>query len=759
MGYPFLLKSLQRLILLIGLCQAYTSESNQEKAVRDLLIRLIPDVYSSFEITVDPTIFNDDQISFKILKTSENSTVKITGNSGVAAAWGVHHYLRNFCNCHISWDGDQLKLPEILPNASVELRSADRYRYYQNVCTFGYSSAWWNWSRWEREIDWMALQGINLPLAFIGQEAIFKRVFNNLGLSDAELEEFFVGPAFLPWGRMGNIRGWGGPLSDSWHIRTVKLQHKILNRMRSFGMKPVLPAFAGFVPRNISRIYPDHEVAKAERWNNFDDKYCCPSLLHPEDPLFAQIGERFISEMTKEWGTDHFYNCDMFNEIRPVNDTPEYIRSVGQSVFTGMKLADSKAIWVMQGWLFTDRGFWTEERAKALLTSVPSGKMIVLDLNSDGSPFYKKFDSYYGQPFIWNTLHNFGGTSGMYGYLDSIGMGIIEARSYKNSTLVGTGLTMEGINQNYIVYDFTLDMGVRDSVTDVNHWVKNYATQRYGEYNEFTDRAWLLLKRSLYTGLAGRDATLIRRPSMDAFSPIFYNVEDVILAWDNLYEVSNKFKGIKPFMHDLVDVSRQVLQDMFSLQYLFVVHSYKQRKMHDLRTSSKTLLKILYDMDTILNTNQQFMLGPWIESAKAAAPLEEKSQFEYNARNQITLWGPRGEIVDYAAKQWGGLVMDYYIPRWTLFVDTLRECLINNSTFDKDKFRQKVFTNVEQPFTFSKKIYPVEPIGSTLHALEQIYETWRPFYTSNVAIYRKLTKKLKEKRMQRKKKNGKRNQL
>ncbi|XP_065562833.1 alpha-N-acetylglucosaminidase-like isoform X6 [Artemia franciscana] len=679
MGYPFLLKSLQRLILLIGLCQAYTSESNQEKAVRDLLIRLIPDVYSSFEITVDPTIFNDDQISFKILKTSENSTVKITGNSGVAAAWGVHHYLRNFCNCHISWDGDQLKLPEILPNASVELRSADRYRYYQNVCTFGYSSAWWNWSRWEREIDWMALQGINLPLAFIGQEAIFKRVFNNLGLSDAELEEFFVGPAFLPWGRMGNIRGWGGPLSDSWHIRTVKLQHKILNRMRSFGMKPVLPAFAGFVPRNISRIYPDHEVAKAERWNNFDDKYCCPSLLHPEDPLFAQIGERFISEMTKEWGTDHFYNCDMFNEIRPVNDTPEYIRSVGQSVFTGMKLADSKAIWVMQGWLFTDRGFWTEERAKALLTSVPSGKMIVLDLNSDGSPFYKKFDSYYGQPFIWNTLHNFGGTSGMYGYLDSIGM-------------------------------------------------------RYGEYNEFTDRAWLLLK-------------------------IFYNVEDVILAWDNLYEVSNKFKGIKPFMHDLVDVSRQVLQDMFSLQYLFVVHSYKQRKMHDLRTSSKTLLKILYDMDTILNTNQQFMLGPWIESAKAAAPLEEKSQFEYNARNQITLWGPRGEIVDYAAKQWGGLVMDYYIPRWTLFVDTLRECLINNSTFDKDKFRQKVFTNVEQPFTFSKKIYPVEPIGSTLHALEQIYETWRPFYTSNVAIYRKLTKKLKEKRMQRKKKNGKRNQL
>ncbi|KAK2702677.1 hypothetical protein QYM36_018718 [Artemia franciscana] len=148
-------------------------------------------------------------------------------------------------------------------------------------------------------------------------------------------------------------------------------------------------------------------------------------------------------------------------------------------------------------------------------------------------------------------------------------------------------------------------------------------------------------------------------------------------------------------------------------------------------------------MDTILNSNQQFMLGPWIESAKAVAPLEEKSQFEYNARNQITLWGPREEIVDYTAKEWGGLVMDYYIPRWTLFVDTSRECLIKNSTFDKEKFRQKVFTNVEQPFTFSKKTYLVEPIGSRLLALKQIYETWCLFYTSNVAIYRKLIKKLK----------------
>ena len=32
-----------------------------------------------------------------------------------------------------------------------------------------YSMAYWDWDRWEAEIDWMALQGINLPLAFTGK--------------------------------------------------------------------------------------------------------------------------------------------------------------------------------------------------------------------------------------------------------------------------------------------------------------------------------------------------------------------------------------------------------------------------------------------------------------------------------------------------------------------------------------------------------------------------------------------------------------
>lgn len=74
-----------------------------------------------------------------------------------------------------------------------------RFRYYQNVCTPGYSSTWWKWPQWEKNIDWMALNGINLALAFTAQEAIWNKVYAAMNLTQQEIDQHFGGPAFLPW--------------------------------------------------------------------------------------------------------------------------------------------------------------------------------------------------------------------------------------------------------------------------------------------------------------------------------------------------------------------------------------------------------------------------------------------------------------------------------------------------------------------------------------------------------------------------------
>lgn len=52
------------------------------------------------------------------------------------------------------------------------------------------------------------------------------QVYLALGLTQSEINKYFTGPAFLAWGRMGNLHTWGGPLSRFWHLKQVYLQVK-----------------------------------------------------------------------------------------------------------------------------------------------------------------------------------------------------------------------------------------------------------------------------------------------------------------------------------------------------------------------------------------------------------------------------------------------------------------------------------------------------------------------------------------------------
>jgi len=60
----------------------------------------------------------------------------------------------------------------------------------------------------------------------------------SFNVTDRDLDNFFGGPAFLAWARMGNLHGWGGPLSQNWLDQQLALQKKILSRMIELGMVP-----------------------------------------------------------------------------------------------------------------------------------------------------------------------------------------------------------------------------------------------------------------------------------------------------------------------------------------------------------------------------------------------------------------------------------------------------------------------------------------------------------------------------------------
>ncbi len=249
----------------------------------------------------------------------------------------------------------------------------------------------------------MALRGINLPLTFNGQEAIFRKIFTeHFNLTRAQVEDYFSGPAFLAWNRMGNIQSWSGPLTEHWHSQQEALQKLILGRARAFGMYPVTPGFAGHVPRALAVLLPKAKIDRLTDWNNFGLNYSHTYFLQPEDAHFAKINKLFIQEYIKVYGSDHFYNIDMFNEETPSHSDPEYLHKCGKGVYESILEADPSGVWVMQGWLFVDNsGFWKQPQVKAMVQSVPIGKMLILDLFSEIRPVYSQFEGYYGQPFIW----------------------------------------------------------------------------------------------------------------------------------------------------------------------------------------------------------------------------------------------------------------------------------------------------------------------------------------------------------------------
>lgn len=119
------------------------------------------------------------------------------------------------------------------------------------------------------QIDWMALHGIDMPLAMEGQEAIWQTLWREFDVGDAALAEYFSGPAFTPWQRMGNIEGYRAPLPQQWIDSKRVLQTQILTRMRELGMQPVLPAFAGYVPKAFAQAHPNARIYRMRAWEGF----------------------------------------------------------------------------------------------------------------------------------------------------------------------------------------------------------------------------------------------------------------------------------------------------------------------------------------------------------------------------------------------------------------------------------------------------------------------------------------------------------
>lgn len=106
-----------------------------------------------------------------------------------------------------------------------------------NYCTVSYSAAWWDWERWQRELDFMAMNSINMPLSVVGLEAVWYNTLLKHKFTDEEARQFLAGPGHFAWQWMQNLQSYGGPLPKSWIDKHI-VWKTIIDRELELGCNP-----------------------------------------------------------------------------------------------------------------------------------------------------------------------------------------------------------------------------------------------------------------------------------------------------------------------------------------------------------------------------------------------------------------------------------------------------------------------------------------------------------------------------------------
>lgn len=615
----------------------------------------------------------------------------IKASSTVAACRGFYDYASDHGYGMSTWTVNNLNLPEKFGDSPLKIETTPfKFRQYLNVCTYGYTMPYWGWEEWEKELDRLALHGVNMMLSPIGSEAIFARVWRSLGLTEEEITAFMAGPAHLPWFRMGNMsRIDGEGATQAWYDKTIELEHRILDRMEELGMTPVFNAFAGFVPEAIKRVFPDAELVNTG-WE--DGPNYVSHFIFPETELYQRIASLYIKEWEKEFGKGEYYLADSFNEMKVpfaekgTEERFSQIASYGKALYNSIASANPDAVWVLQGWMFGyQRHIWDPESIRALFSEVPDDKMLLLDLSVDfnygiweNEYTWNYAKGIYGKQWIYSTVPNFGGRTCLVGDLDFYLNGHLNALSSPNKgRLIGMGTAPEGVENNEVIYEIIADAAWSTSYKDIHKWLEKYCINRYGAYTPELEAFWNGMLNTAYGFCSSRAQYRLQKMPFDGLGgryelrpEYFKALEAYIMASETLGENREYLTDLALYAGLYAFGKAEVLIDKINDAYL-CGNNAEAEKME------KECISLMLRADRLLDRNPVTRLERWTGFARNwGDTAEEKALYATNAKRLITTWG-KGRIPDglddYGCRIWSGLIRDYYIPRWQHFFDSRKD--------------------------------------------------------------------------------------
>lgn len=644
-----------------------------DKVMAGFLQRNIPDIADCFEVS-----YTNGSIDYYNI-TACDGRVNIKANCFISACNGIYNYLKRYCRVQYSWCGNNkidIKEP-VMFDGEMYKEIHQKYRVYMNYCTLDYTMCWWDFDRWEKEIDFMAMNGINMPLAVIGSEAVWYETLLQFGFTKKEALSTVSGPAFWAWQLMTNIESYIPPKNEKYIYERQALGKKILDRYIEFGMYPIQQGFSGHVPKLLKEKYKKAKILDQQGWCQFPKT----AQLDPLDPLFQEFGTAYLKNLDKLLGFHHFVACDPFHEGTPPKPWRHYLKSVGKSINKLYENFDSESVWVMQAW----------SMRKHIVKAVPKNRLLILDLNSQKTIQFKNM---WGYSIVSGMLHDFGGKNAMQGKLEEHCKNAYKKLKDRGANVVGTGMFMEAIEQNPVIYELQFQLLTSDGSVELKPWLKDYLERRYGKSNEALNEAWDILLKTCYLSkgyqenevgsmLAANPNLLPEKSGPCDKIPLWYNPAELEKALPLFLSVSDEFKDNDGYQYDLCDLVRQIMSNRFYSGQTNFKKAYENKNLDEAERIAHEQLELLYNLDEFLSHRSEMCLSKWInDSHRLATDDEEKKYFDYNARTLITLWGDvTGDTVflsDYSWREWSGLIKEYYAVRWEMFYNEAVSCLKSN---------------------------------------------------------------------------------
>ena len=729
-----------------------------EQAITSLLNRIGGEgAAEKFEFAIDASLAENGKDAFVISEKDGKPFIK--GNSQLSVTTGINWYLNHYAHINLTWNNLTTDLSSAnLPVPATEEKHVcnTTYRYNLSSEAFSNSAALWTWERWEQEIDWMALHGVNTPLNIVGLEVVTRNFLNELNYGESGINYYLCGPAYIGLFATNNLQEFGGYVQQSgvnmnglpewWYERQEELCGKMLARMRELGMQPVLPGFSGQVPNGFSNtgIVASEDVLDNGVWAKGGTQR--PDIVKPGTESYNRLAAIYYAELEKVMGVSELYSMDPFHE----GTLPEGTTNAKcyQGIMTQLDAYFAALdTTISPKWFVQYDGSMPQAEAFDAMADY-GDRFVALDINADvpSKAMWNKSD-FDGHPYIFCMLNNVAGRNGLHGRIESTMNNYFNAIA-NDGSIQGIGATSEGLETNPILYDMLFELPWMNAGTTADAWLEDYAYARYGIENAEALVALKTLKNSVWncqTNQTGAtEAVILARPKWDlqkisegGTTQIYYNPYDVLAAADKLISIREQITtedGIANYNYDIIDIVRQAIVDYAAELLPLINEKRKAGNNAEYRRLYEIFLLLMNDLDEMLAYNEFFKFERWASLAHEIAENISENDcnwLEWNARTLITTWATEdNKMHDYSSRCWAGLIKDFHYKRWAHFFEKRGQNIADDY----------MFKNIEKPWTvnFAGHKYSTLTIPSDMTAGEKAASTFGKHFgrlKSNEGVY------------------------